>query len=108
MGKAVMDAIDCPLATVSLEALCSVTTSGLQALNFPSIKVPEISDLEIFNVPTVDSCATMSLQASLNYERAQREGNSCGGHFSGSTVGAVNIGEHCLDFSYTQSASMEQ
>lgn len=90
--SAVMDAINCLPAKLSLEALCSVTTSGLQALDFPEIKVPEISDLEIFNIPTVDSCATMSLQASLDYETAQREGETCGGHFSGSTVGAVNIG----------------
>merc|ERR1711951_280901 len=34
----------------------------------------------------------MSLQASLNYERAESEGVACGGHFSGSTVGATNIG----------------
>lgn len=91
--NAVINAVDCPVAQVSLETICSLTTSGLQAINFPSsIRVPEISDLEIFNIPTVDTCATMTLQASLSYERAEREGNTCGGHFSGSTVGAANVG----------------
>lgn len=90
---AVINEIGCPLATLSLQALCGVTASGLRAIDFPSsIRVPSISDLELFNIPTPDMCATMSLQASLDYETAFREGIPCGGHFSGSTIGAANIG----------------